>query len=288
MSTFNEKMTAIADKIRGLLQIEDLLTLDDMPDKISEVDEQSWLVGYETGYADGEENFYQSGYYEGYQTGISDGLAQGKEAGQKAEYDRFWDSYQDYGKRTSYPNAFSGFAWNDEIYNPKYPINATGNANNIFGVTNITDTKVPLNLGTSTTNKSTLFAYSTKLVTVRELIWDCDINFAAQFTDCNSLKNITFNGTITRNINMQWCPLTGESLLGIVDALEMYRETDDEGKYTITLSASSWADLNAYAEELTAKHNAETGESVTASDYIWSAYSNAQDYVENYLGWLIG
>ena len=95
-----EKMTAIADKIRGLLGIEELLTLDDMPDKIGEVDEQAWSDGFEHGYNDGE--------------------TYGREEGKQAEYDRFWDSYQNNGNRSDYQYAFAG--WKDAVFKPKYNI----------------------------------------------------------------------------------------------------------------------------------------------------------------------
>lgn len=263
--TFNEVMTNIANKIRDALGLSEKIRLTDIPGYIDIVWDQAYFYGEEDGYWNGYDIGYGEGDNYGYDRGYDDGVG----VGQEAEYNRFWDSYQDYGKRTSYPNAFSGFAWNDEIYNPKYPINATGNANNIFGVTNITDTKVPLNLGTSKSNKSTMFAYSTKLVTVRELIWDCDINFAAQFTDCNSLKNITFNGTITRDINMQWCPLTPESAWGVVQHLK-YFDYEDTGyySYTVTFSADVWEALNEYTIE-----NELHG------------WGTVRDYIENDIGW---
>ena len=245
----NEKMTAIADAIRDKTGETEKLGLDAMVDGVNKV----------------------------------------YDLGKQAEYDRFWDAYQDYGDRNSYAYAFAGQAWTDETYNPKYPINATGNANALFiNNAQITDTKVPINLGTTTLNKAGMFEYATNLVTIRELTWDCDIKFANQFTGCKKLKNISLNGTITRDINMQWCPLTGESVDNIIFALADYLGTDDEWKYTITLSQSSWTAVNAYAEELTQKHNEETGENVTASEYVWDSYSDAQDFVENRLGWLIG
>lgn len=50
------------------------------------------------------------------------------EAGKQSEYDKFWDAFQDYGKRTNYEYAFyNGFGgWSNWFY-PKYdivPINA--------------------------------------------------------------------------------------------------------------------------------------------------------------------
>lgn len=43
------------------------------------------------------------------------------EAGEKAEWDKFWDTYQDYGKRTRYGYAFSGIGWaKNGLLPPKY------------------------------------------------------------------------------------------------------------------------------------------------------------------------
>ena len=62
------------------------------------------------------------------------------EAGQKTEYDRFWDVYQDNGKRVSYSGAFYGSGWTDETFKPKYDIVPTKESIYMFrdsGITNI-------------------------------------------------------------------------------------------------------------------------------------------------------
>lgn len=47
----------------------------------------------------------------------------GKAEGVKSEYDRFWDSFQDYGNCADYPYSFGGSAWAaDGLLPPKYPI----------------------------------------------------------------------------------------------------------------------------------------------------------------------
>lgn len=187
-------------------------------------------------------------------------------AGKKDEYDRFWDAYQDNGNKTKYYRAFSGQCWTDETYNPKYPINATSNANSLFAFSNITDTKVPINLGTTTGNKIGIFQSAKNLVTIRELIWDCNIDFADQFTSCESLQNITLKGTITRDINMQWCPLTPESAWGVVVHL-CPMDTAGFMKYTVTFSAAVWEALDEYVRE---------------HDLYWGT---VRDYIETEIGW---
>ena len=44
-----------------------------------------------------------------------------KSWGMQTEYDRFWDGYQENGNRVNYGDAFA--YWNDEVFNPKYPLN---------------------------------------------------------------------------------------------------------------------------------------------------------------------
>lgn len=39
-----------------------------------------------------------------------------------AEYDRFWDSFQNYGKKTNYMYAFAGDGWTEQTLKPKYII----------------------------------------------------------------------------------------------------------------------------------------------------------------------
>ena len=72
------------------------------------------------------------------------------EAGQQSEYDRFWDNYQQNGKRASYLGAFSGSGWNTALFKPKYDIVPTSAIDNMFyafgGKLNDDGTKSPLDL----------------------------------------------------------------------------------------------------------------------------------------------
>lgn len=57
----------------------------------------------------------------------------GTDTGGKSYYDMFWDTYQDYGKRTNYRLTFCGVAWTKEIFKPKYlvkPVDKTVNSRN--------------------------------------------------------------------------------------------------------------------------------------------------------------
>lgn len=54
------------------------------------------------------------------------------EAGKKAEYDKFWDKYQNGGKRTFYNYAFRGYGWGNDTFYPKYDLICKGDAGNMF------------------------------------------------------------------------------------------------------------------------------------------------------------
>lgn len=47
------------------------------------------------------------------------------DAGKKAQYDEFWDSFQDYGKRTNYSQTFANRGWTVENFEPKYDMRPT-------------------------------------------------------------------------------------------------------------------------------------------------------------------
>ncbi len=48
-----------------------------------------------------------------------------KSWGMDYDWNRFWDTYQNYGNRTDYNYAFYGLNWNDTTFNPKYKMKPT-------------------------------------------------------------------------------------------------------------------------------------------------------------------
>ena len=171
------------------------------------------------------------------------------DAGKQAEYDRFWDEFQEYGNRTNYSGAFSYGGWNDKTYNPKYTIRPSS-CNNLFQAnTAITDTKVAIDLTHPGGNqKFGLFNNASKLVTIRKLIVNESTVFTTSagnnsFSGCKALKNITFEGTIGRNIDFSDCPLSVESMVNVITHLAYYRGTENEYKYTVKFSDACWEAL---------------------------------------------
>ena len=200
--------------------------------------------------------------------------------GMNEEWNRFWDSYQDYGKRKGYGTAFSE-GWNETIFKPKYDIKpevATnifygsnfGNlekilsdcgvvldlskcANLTYGFGFSTITHIPVVNLSKCTNTSYLFAnfsesstsaWRSQLKSVRKIISSETTVFANNaFNNCRHLEHCIFDGTIASDINLQWSPkLDLESLISLFSCLKSF--ASDDTNYmtkTITLSAESWA-----------------------------------------------
>lgn len=189
------------------------------------------------------------------------------DAGQKAEYDHFWDGVQRNGERTNYANVFC-YWFSDGIY-PKYDISSTsyqqsfmsmgGNPLDLTerldscGVKLITENctnfdymffsnpairRIPEINTTKIANLNCMFLNCINLHTVDKLILKSDGSqkFTQTFQQCNYLANIVVDGVIGTSLNMQWCPLTNESLISIVSCLKNYDGTDKAKSYTLTLS----------------------------------------------------
>ena len=237
----NEKMTAIADAIRSKTGGTEPLGLDDMAASVG--------------------NVY--------------------EAGTKAEYDRFWDTFQQNGNRTSYACGFAGAGWKDVLFKPKYDIYPT-DGYMMFRSTSITDLKnLPVKLDFSkvtnaqymfqwasvkylgevdiralTNNPSSMFAYTASLVTIDKLILKDDGTQRLDtnmFTSATGLTNITIEGVIGASLSFQWSKkLSKESITSIINALS----ADKTG---LTVTFSTTAKEAAFPEEEEEEWNALTG-----------------------------
>ena len=251
MSTVNEKMTAIADRIRSYTGDDDPLTLDEMP------------VAIDAGIT--------RAYQAGYQNGDMDGVVKGKEYGREEQYDEFWDAYQDGGNRRIYDGAFYGEGWNDTTFKPKYPIVSTKGYRVFFQskVTDLSSEKVAMDwsgatdlnaafygcgnlekLGVLSTiscsSLNQLFEYCMKLETIEKIVLkndgsqDIKVNC---FAYCYELQNITFEGTIGMSVTFSTCPkLTYESLISIMCVLQDFSGTSTTK--TLTLHADAKAKLS--------------------------------------------
>ena len=153
---------------------------------------------------------------------IAENVPKVYDAGKKAEYDAFWDALQEYGNRDYYYYGFA-YRWNDECYNPKYPIFCGGsttnsaNGNALFRTSPITDTKVDV---TILYNAAGAFYGCTQLKTIKKLIVTEVTSYSNTFYQCYALENIVIEGTIGKDIDFKACPLTYDSLMSIINALK--------------------------------------------------------------------
>ena len=172
------------------------------------------------------------------------GKAQGGGGG--SFYDNFWDSYQNGGKRTDYLYAFAGAGWNNSTYNPKHsPLDMSGNGQMAFTYSLITDTKVPIDITKASANISGMFNNAKKLVTINKImVSESTASMNSFFTNCSALENITIEGVIGKNINVQWCTkLTHDSLMSIINALQNKTNDTSGSTFTLTIGSENYAKL---------------------------------------------
>lgn len=186
------------------------------------------------------------------------------DAGKKSEYDAFWDSYQDNGKRTDYSLAFGGAGWNEEIFKPKYAIAPTNAYMMFYQNKSIKDlsavsidtskctnfqytfsapalTKIGVVDTTSANGLFQTFYNSTSLVEIEKIILKPSTSSAKQtlsqvFNLCSSLEKVEFEGEIkTNGFNVQWSTkLNKSSIISIINAL-----SDTTSGLSVTLSKTA-------------------------------------------------
>jgi hypothetical protein len=169
--------------------------------------------------------------------------------GMQAEYDKYWDNYQEYGKRTNYGYAFCQTGWTNANFLPKYDITLSSAAQ-MFYYSKITDldgilkkqgivmnaskatsvtymygysslTRIPITDLSSATNTTYLCSSDTGLVSIEKIISSEKTVFANNsFNNCTALEHCIFEGTIASNINLQWSKkLDRASILSLLTCL---------------------------------------------------------------------
>lgn len=164
-------------------------------------------------------------------------------AGKTAEYDAFWDSFQNYGNKTSYWGAFA--YWKDDIYKPKYTIRAAS-TNYMFYNSTIADTG---DIYVNTNQLHTILYYSQ--VKNTHITLEKDITYVSlAFENAPNLTDVVIDGTgkITVSFSVkQSTQLTKASITSFVGAL-----SDSVTDKTVTLSRTAkerefteeeWAEL---------------------------------------------
>ena len=187
-------------------------------------------------------------------TAVADNQQTVYDAGKNAQTVEWWKYYQSEYRgqtyqqpRTNYWYAFAGPAWDDGNYAPVYPIIPTVNAQNIYSYSNITDTKVVIDLsGDTITNCYNMFSYAGKLKTVRLLKVSEKVPMSNHFTECSALENLNMQGTIGKNAYFHWCKnLTVASMKSVIGCLKNFKGTDGENTCTLKFHTTCWDRLEA-------------------------------------------
>ncbi len=191
----------------------------------------------------------------------------GKKSGEKSEYDRFWDNYQNYGKRDGYVQGFSGHGWTDITFRPKYDIiltdavrafsyckitdlearlnecgvvlNMSKSLNNSEVFANSTITVIPeITIPSNATTFSNMFGNCKNLHTIRKIILlgENNVTWYRAFYNCSALENLIIEGVLCgAEIAFQWSTkLNKESITSIINCLS----TTTSG-LTVTLSKTA-------------------------------------------------
>ena len=193
--------------------------------------------------------------------------------GRQEQYDEFWTPYlrvysQNGGQAK---RIFGSRGWNDDTFRPPigWRFNCT-NAEGFFQENQVSDIKkileernVVFNFSkclyfdyfayysaskhfpeinmSSATAYSRMFDGCSSLVTIDKLVVNSTgtQTFSNQFTDCKKLANIVIEGTIGRNFDIRYSPLTKDSITSIINALS----STETGR---TLSLKKTAVHNAF------------------------------------------
>lgn len=195
--------------------------------------------------AENEQKVYDKGYSDGAAQG-GGGYDQGFAEGKQAEYDALWDALQDYGNLKNYNRKFYR-SWEVDILNPKYPIvptDATSMCQEskfknvaesaVFDFSNTTQMgymfcssrieRVPFVIDTRAANSiEGLFGWCSTVEYIEKVILrdDGSQRLAESFWSTSKLKEIRIEGKIGTTIGFNASPLSKESILSILAALDV-------------------------------------------------------------------
>jgi hypothetical protein len=213
-------------------------------------------------------------------TQVAENVPKVHEAGKKAQYDEFWASAESSIKARGYAYAFAGKAWTADTFKPTFDLapttsvnKPTASADSMFYASNIPNIKqsledcgVKLDLSKATsattafnvtvttalpeidlrncTEHSSVFAWSSSLVSIDKVYFAKNVVVTNSFQGCGKLKHVIFGGTFaSTGLNLQWSNLDTESLTSLVDALANKSGDTSGTKWEITLGETNVAKL---------------------------------------------
>jgi hypothetical protein len=212
--------------------------------------------------------------------------AHGEEAGKKAEYDTFWDAYQEKGKRNNYSSAFFSYWWTDDIYNPKYDMVITTGASSMCQAARISNTKVKITLDGTSGN---MFYGCSMLKTIPYLKLTEKATLPNAFRSCAALENITFDGVIKCDVDLQYSTkLTRASIESLMAHLwscgyeyneDLYTKCEWNGTTLVCSIVGRYGDPIELNEALITVYNANTGEEI-GSNWSWDGSAVEFPYLD--------
>jgi hypothetical protein len=203
-----DKLTAIGDAIRQKTGSSELIPLSDMPSQIDEV--------------------YKKGA--------------------QSEYDAFWDAYQKMGGPQQYVYSFAGYGWDDTTFKPKYDIIMrysclgafqyneatdiaqalfdcgvtldTSGASSLQGAFGYSKTKrLPVISAEGAASATGIFEGCTRLERIEKFVLVKKNVLTSAFKNCTKLKDIVFEGEIGYNTDLQYSPLSKDSITSVLGVL---------------------------------------------------------------------
>lgn len=196
------------------------------------------------------------------------------EQGRQEEWSDFWDEFQQNGNREDYSYAFYGSSWTVKNFKPKYDIICSSAARlflyskiegslkeilekqgvilDVSKTTNFTNvfqnslfTELPDLFLSNFAVYGNTFDSMLNLETVKIISVSGFNSTENTFRNCVSLKNLELVGPIrSKNLNVQWSPLTRESLINILNNL-VDKSADTSRSWTVTLGPDNIAKLTS-------------------------------------------
>lgn len=204
--------------------------------------------------------------------GGTDRYDEGFEAGKEAQHTQDWESrYESLG--TVFALGFAGRTWNDYTFRPTRDIKPNGSATSMFQYSAVTNLKkifddrgIKFDFST-TSNMTYCFAHSlithlpkidlskctaianlcnssTHLVYIEEIVFSKTALPSTMFQNCSALVELRVGGSIENNgLNFQWCPLSHDSLMSIINALADKTGDTSGTTWEVTLGEENLAKL---------------------------------------------
>ncbi len=195
------------------------------------------------------------------------------EKGKETENRAWWDCVTTDNTKTTYDRCFYNMDFTKVKggWNPPYtlkPVYAVNLCSYTSGITKVTKEQIDFagnrscnyafsncydlveieEIKINSSDGMYLFAECRKLETIGKIILKDSISNSPPFINCDSLKNITFEGVLSSSVSFQWSPLlTNESIENIISVL-----SDSSSGQTITYNtAAKTTYYNAHSAEYT-------------------------------------